>query len=346
MVDFAGFSMPVRYSSGITEHLEVRKNVGVFDVSHMGEFFVEGPEAYQLVQYVTSNDVSKLSPGKVQYSCLPNDKGGIVDDLLVYCFSNERYLLVVNASNIDKDFNWIRDHNRFNCTLTDHSDNFALLAVQGPNAAKVLQKLTDFQLDEMEYYSFQEGNLGGIDNVITSATGYTGAGGFELYVDSNKARRLWEVVFEAGEEFGIIPVGLGARDTLRLEMGYCLYGNDIDDSTSPLEAGLGWITKFNEPFINSENLLKQKEEGVEKRLQGFVMVERGIPRKGYKIYNSEKEEIGEVTSGSQSPILNNAVGLGYMKKQFSKAGEKIYIEIREKLILAEVKRPPFVSATL
>lgn len=346
MVEFAGYNMPVRYDSGITEHLQVRKNVGVFDVSHMGEFFVEGPEASKLVQYVTSNDVSKLSPGKVQYSCLPNDKGGIVDDLLVYCFSETKFLLVVNASNISKDLDWINRQNSFDCTVSNDSDSYSLFAVQGPNAEKVLQRITNTNLGEMEYYTFVEGSMGAVDNVIISATGYTGAGGFEVYVKNENAEGLWKAIFEAGKEDGIIPVGLGARDTLRLEMGYCLYGNDIDDGTSPLEAGLGWITKFNEPFINSENLLRQKEEGVTRRLVGFVMVQRGIPRHGYRIFNEGGEEIGVVTSGSQSPVLNNAVGLGYVKKEFSKAGNKIFIEIRDKMIEAEIKRPPFVPPTL
>ncbi len=346
MVDFAGYNMPVRYSSGIEEHLEVRKNVGVFDVSHMGEFIVEGPEAKKLVQWVTSNDVGKLAPGKVQYSCLPNKSGGIVDDLLVYCYSDQKFLLVVNASNIEKDFAWINENNSFDCSIRDDSEKYALLAVQGPNATKVIQKIADVTIDDLEYYTFTEGRIGNTSNVIISATGYTGAGGLELYVSAEDANTLWNDVFEAGAEFGIKPIGLGARDTLRLEMGYCLYGNDIDDSTSPLEAGLGWITKFEEPFINSGNLLRQKEEGVDRRLGGFVMIERGIPRKGYEICDQDGNTIGEVTSGSQSPILENAVGLGYIKKGYGKSGNEIYIKIREKLIKAEVKRPPFVPATL
>jgi glycine cleavage system T protein (aminomethyltransferase) len=346
MVDFAGYNMPVRYSSGIAEHIEVRKNVGVFDVSHMGELFVEGAQAAELVQYVTSNDVSKLSAGKIQYSCFPNESGGIVDDLLVYCFSNERFLLVVNASNIEKDLNWINSHNNFDCRVKNESDSYALFAVQGPKALDVIQKITETKLGDLSYYTFVEGVVGEVQDVLISATGYTGAGGLELYVKSDQAVALWNKIFRAGEEYGLIPVGLGARDTLRLEMGYCLYGNDIDEKTSPLEAGLGWITKFNAPFINSEDLLKQKEEGIKRKLVGFVMIDRGIPRKGYKIHDKEGREIGEVTSGSQSPILNNSIGMGYVLKDFSKAGERIFIEIRGKEIAAEIKRPPFVDPTL
>ncbi|MBI1223579.1 MAG: glycine cleavage system aminomethyltransferase GcvT [Bacteroidetes bacterium] len=342
MVPFAGYLMPVQYSNLIQEHLQVRKSLGVFDVSHMGEFWLEGDRALDLIQYLTSNDASKLVDGKVQYSCLPNDKGGIVDDLLVYRFSETRYLLVVNASNIDKDWKWISKHNSYGVKMTNASDEYSLLAVQGPDASKALQKLTSVDLDSMEYYSFKLGEMAGIQDVIISATGYTGAGGFELYVKNADAASLWKAVFEAGEEFGILPAGLGARDTLRLEKGFCLYGNDINDETSPIEAGLGWITKFTKDFIMSEYHKSLKENGVSRRLVGFEMIDRGIPRQHYSICNAEGNRIGEVTSGTQSPSLGKAIGMGYVEKAYSKAGTEIFIEIRDKQLKAEVKKIPFL----
>lgn len=342
MVPFAGYLMPVQYSNLIQEHLQVRKSVGVFDVSHMGEFWLEGEKALDLIQYVTSNDASKLVDGKVQYSCLPNDKGGIVDDLLVYRFSETKYLLVVNASNIEKDWNWISSQNSFGVKMTNASDDYSLLAVQGPNATAALQKLTSKDLASMEYYSFQVGNMAGIEDVIISATGYTGAGGFELYVKNEDAQKLWDAVFEAGKEFEIMPVGLGARDTLRLEKGFCLYGNDINDETSPIEAGLGWITKFTKDFIQADYHKNLKENGVSKRLVGFEMIDRGIPRQHYTICDENGNAIGEVTSGTQSPSLGKAIGLGYVAKEHSNAGSSIFIEIRDKQLKAEVKKIPFL----
>ena len=342
MVPFAGYSMPVQYSNLIQEHNQVRNAVGMFDVSHMGEFWLEGEKALDLIQWVTSNDASKLVDGKVQYSCLPNDKGGIVDDLLVYRFSETRYLLVVNASNIEKDWNWIVAQNSFGVKMTNASDDYSLLAVQGPKAEAALQKLTDAPLGEMEYYSFRVGTIAGIPEVIISATGYTGAGGFELYVKNADAEKLWNAVMEAGAEFGILPCGLGARDTLRLEKGFCLYGNDINDATSPIEAGLGWITKFTKKFIHSDYHLSLKENGVSRKLVGFEMIDRGIPRQHYRICDSEGNTIGEVTSGTQSPSLGKAIGMGYVSKEFSKPGTELFIEIRDKQLKAEVKKVPFL----
>ncbi|MDX5319837.1 MAG: glycine cleavage system aminomethyltransferase GcvT [Bacteroidota bacterium] len=342
MVPFAGYLMPVQYSNLIQEHLQVRKSVGVFDVSHMGEFWLEGEGALDLIQWVTSNDASKLVDGKVQYSCLPNNEGGIVDDLLVYRFNQNKYLLVVNASNIDKDWNWISGQNKFGVNMTNASDDYSLLAVQGPDAVKALQKLTSVNLADMEYYSFQVGEMAGINEVIISATGYTGAGGFELYVKNADAKKLWDAVFAAGEEFGILPVGLGARDTLRLEKGFCLYGNDINDTTSPIEAGLGWITKFTKEFVKSDYHLGLKENGVSKKLVGFEMIDRGIPRQHYIIRDAAGNEIGEVTSGTQSPSLGKAIGMGYVNVAHSKAGTEIFIEIRDKQLKAEVKKIPFL----
>lgn len=341
MVPFAGYSMPVQYSNLIQEHNQVRNSVGVFDVSHMGEFWVEGPGALDLIQKVTSNDASKLFDGKVQYSCLPNDKGGIVDDLLVYRFGPEKFFLVVNASNIDKDWNWIKSHAGDNVKMTNVSDDYSLLAVQGPNATASLQKITDTDLASMEYYTFKEGKMAGIDLII-SATGYTGAGGFELYVKNADAQKLWDAVFEAGKEFDILPIGLGARDTLRLEKGFCLYGNDINDETSPIEAGLGWITKFTKDFINADYHKALKENGVSKKLVGFTMIDRGIPRQHYLIKNSEGEIIGEVTSGTQSPSLSKAIGMGYVNIPYSKADTEIFIEIRDKQLKAVVTKIPFL----
>jgi len=343
MIEFAGYNMPVLYNNLIQEHLAVRNSVGVFDVSHMGEFMLKGEKALDLIQLVTSNDASKLTDGKVQYSCLPNDKGGIVDDLLVYRYSETEYYLVVNASNIEKDWNWITKHNTFGVEMENISDDLSLLAVQGPNAIKVLQKLTSVDLSAMEYYTFTIGEMAGISGVIISNTGYTGAGGFELYVNNKDARKLWDAVFEAGKEFNIMPCGLGARDTLRLEKGFCLYGNDINDETSPIEAGLGWITKFTKPFIMSEHHKAIKENGPAKKLVGFEMLERGgIPRQHHIIKDAAGNVIGEVTSGTQSPSLNKAIGLGYVAAAHSKVDTEIYIEIRDKQIKAKVVKIPFL----
>jgi aminomethyltransferase len=343
MVPFAGYNMPVLYDNLIQEHLAVRNSVGVFDVSHMGEFLVEGPQAYDLVEYVTSNDVSSLTDGRVQYSCLPNEDGGIVDDLLVYRYHAEKYLLVVNASNIDKDFNWIQKFaSNFNATLTNHSDAYSLLAIQGPNAEKTIQKLTSTNLSEIPYYHFTEGTVAGIDNMIISNTGYTGAGGFELYVKNEHALALWNALFEAGAEYQIKPIGLGARDTLRLEKGFCLYGNDINDTTSPIEAGLGWITKFNKPFVNDAFHKALKENKPSRKLVGFELIDRGIPRQHYPICTASGEVIGEVTSGTMSPSLNKAIGLGYVKAEFSTAGSEIFVEVRGKLLAATVVKIPFL----
>jgi aminomethyltransferase len=343
MVPFAGFNMPVQYSGIVEEHLTVRNGVGVFDVSHMGEFILKGEKALDLIQLVTSNDASVLVDGKVQYSCLPNDKGGIVDDLLVYRIDAHTYMLVVNASNIEKDWNWISKHNTFGVEMKDISDKTSLLAVQGPKAAQALQSLTDIHLASMEYYTFKKGKFAGVDNVLISATGYTGAGGFEIYFENEHAEKIWDSIFEAGKDYGIKPIGLGARDTLRLEMGFCLYGNDIDDTTSPIEAGLGWITKFTKNFINSEALLAQKNNGVSRKLVGFEMIDRGIPRHGYEIKDASGNTIGVVTSGTQSPSLNKAIGMGYVKTEFAKAETEIFIQIRDKGIKAKVVKIPFIK---
>jgi aminomethyltransferase len=341
MVPFAGYNMPVQYNGINAEHETVRKAVGVFDVSHMGEFILKGENALDLIQRVTSNDASKLYDGKVQYSCLPNEDGGIVDDLLVYRIDDNTYMLVVNASNIEKDWNWISKFNTNGVDMKDISDRTSLLAVQGPKAAEALQSLTDIDLGSMEYYTFNKGKFAGIDNVVVSATGYTGAGGFEIYCDNANAEHVWNAVFAAGEPFGIKPIGLGARDTLRLEMGFCLYGNDIDDTTSPLEAGLGWVTKFSKEFTNSEALQAQKTAGVSKKLVGFKMIERGIPRHDYEIVDAEGNNIGKVTSGTQSPSLQIAIGMGYVNKEFAKEGTEIYIKIRDNKVKAVVSKMPF-----
>lgn len=341
MVPFAGFNMPVQYSGINIEHETVRKGVGVFDVSHMGEFILKGEGTLDLIQHVCSNDASKLFDGKIQYSCLPNDQGGIVDDLLVYRIDEKTYLLVVNASNIEKDWNWISKHNTGGVEMKNISDQTSLLAVQGPKAAEALQSLTDIDLSSMEYYTFQKGVFAGVENVLISATGYTGAGGFELYFDNKDARHIWDEIFKAGEPFGIKPIGLAARDTLRLEMGFCLYGNDIDDTTSPLEAGLGWITRFSKNFVNSANLAVQKQNGVERKLVGFEMIERGIPRHDYEILDADGNLIGKVTSGTQSPTLQKAIGMGYVKTPYSKEGSDIFIKIRENNVLARVVKVPF-----
>ena len=343
IVPFAGFEMPVRYSSDMDEHHAVRNNVGVFDVSHMGEFSVKGPKALDLIQKVSANDASVLYDGKVQYSYLPNAEGGVVDDLLVYRIAEDDYMLVVNASNIEKDWNWIQSQNSEGVEMTDLSADLCLLAVQGPNATATLQKLTEADLASMEYYTFQTGTMAGIDNVVISATGYTGAGGFEIYVNKENAEKMWNTIFEAGEEFGIKPVGLGARDTLRLEKGFCLYGNDIDDTTSPLEAGLGWVTKFSKNFINSDALKQQKEAGLQKKLVGFEMIDRGIPRGHYELCDAEGNHLGDVTSGTQSPTLQKGIGLGYVPTAYSKPDTEIFVKVRERLLKAKVVKLPFVK---
>lgn len=341
MVPFAGFNMPVQYSGINIEHETVRNGVGVFDVSHMGEFILKGEGALDLIQRVCSNDASTLFDGKVQYSCLPNEQGGIVDDLLVYRINEKAYMLVVNASNIEKDWEWISKYNNAGVEMKNISDQTSLLAVQGPKAAEALQSLTDVDLAEMDYYTFKKGVFAGIENVLISATGYTGAGGFELYFDKKDSVHIWNEVFKAGEASGIKPIGLAARDTLRLEMGFCLYGNDIDDSTSPIEAGLGWITKFSKSFINSENLAAQKQNGVERKLVGFEMIDRGIPRHDYEIVDITGTVIGKVTSGTQSPSLQKGIGMGYVKTSFSKVGTEIFIKIRDNIVLARVVKMPF-----
>jgi aminomethyltransferase len=335
--------MPVEYRGVTEEHIKVREGVGVFDVSHMGEIWVKGPKAFDFVQKVTSNDISVLEPGHVQYSCFPNGKGGIVDDLLVYHYEINKYLLVVNASNIEKDWNWLVKNNTEGAELENASDNIAQLAIQGPLATSVLQKLTKCELSEIRYYTFVVSELAGIKNVIISATGYTGAGGYELYVYNSDAEKLWNAVFEAGKEFGIKPIGLAARDTLRLEMGFCLYGNDIDDTTSPIEAGLGWITKFteNNNFIDRQFLQKQKSAPIVRRLKGFEMIERGIPRHGYEIVDEKNNKIGTVTSGTMSPSLKKGIGMGYLNATHINEGSEIYIKIRDKNIKAKVVKMPF-----
>lgn len=344
MAEFAGYNMPISYSGINDEHAAVRKNAGVFDVSHMGEFILKGENALDLIQRVTSNDASKITDGQAQYSCLPNKDGGIVDDLIVYCLEyNKSYMLVVNASNIEKDWNWISSFNTNNVEMHNISEKTSLLAIQGPNATKILQPLVNVDIMNLKYYTFVRGVFAGIENVIISATGYTGAGGVEIYFeDSNGASdKIWDAIFEAGAEAGIKPIGLGARDTLRLEMGYCLYGNDINDTTSPLEAGLGWITKFTKEFTNSAALAKQKAEGVTKKLVGFEMLERGIPRHDYLIKNAAGNQIGVVTSGTQAPSLNKAIGLGYVATAHAAVDSEIYIEIRNSLVKAKVVKAPF-----
>ena len=340
MVEFAGFNMPLQYTGLTDEHLNVRDNVGVFDVSHMGEFMVTGEGALDLIQRITSNDASKLSVGKVQYSCFPNNDGGIVDDLLVYMLGEEEYMLVVNGANLDKDWAWVNKHNTTNVSIVDKSSNISLLAVQGPNAQKMLQPLTNMDLD-MVYYTVQRGLFAGVDNVIISSTGYTGAGGFEVYFENKDAEAVWHAVQEAGKAVDMKMAGLAARDTLRLEMGFCLYGNDINDTTSPIEAGLGWITKFTKDFVNSDNLKAQKEAGVTKKLVGFELLERGIPRKDYEIVDADGNVIGVVTSGTMAPSLGKAIGMGYVTKENAKVDSEIYIAIRNKKIKAQVVKMPF-----
>ena len=342
MVPFAGFNMPVRYSSDIEEHMAVRKGVGVFDVSHMGEFTVKGTNALDLIQRVTSNDASKLTDNQAQYSCLPNETGGIVDDLLVYKIKDNDYLLVVNAGNIEKDWNWISKHNTKGAQLENISDSICLFAIQGPKAIAVLQKLTQVNLSSIKYYHFTVGEFAGVPDAVISNTGYTGAGGFEIYVRNEFAEKVWNAVFEAGKEVDIKPIGLGARDTLRLEMGFCLYGNDIDDTTSPLEAGLGWITKFTKDFTNSDNLKKQKEAGVTRKLVGFKMIDKGIPRHDYAIKDAGGNNIGKVTSGTMSPVLNVGVGLGYVTVDYSSPGSEIFIDVRGRALKAQVSKLPLI----
>jgi aminomethyltransferase len=341
MVPFAGYNMPVQYEGVNLEHEIVRNGVGVFDVSHMGEFFVTGPHALELIQKVTSNDASILTHGRAQYSCLPNENGGIVDDLIIYKFHDEKYMLVVNASNIEKDWEWINRHNTMGATLENHSDDYSLLAIQGPKAVEAMQSLTSLDLSAIKYYHFEIGPFAGVEHVIISATGYTGSGGFEIYFKNEDAETIWNKVFEAGAPFGIKPVGLAARDTLRLEMGFCLYGNDINDSTSPLEAGLGWITKFTKDFINAENLKKQKEAGITRKLVGFELLERGIPRHDYEIVDAEGSNIGIVTSGTMAPSLGKGIGLGYVATDFSQPDREIYIKIRNNQVKAQVVKLPF-----
>lgn len=342
LVPFAGYNMPVSYEGVNLEHETVRNSVGVFDVSHMGEFLISGPNALSLIQKVSSNDASKLSIGKAQYSCLPNETGGIVDDLIIYQIKEEQFLLVVNASNIDKDWAHISKYNEeFKADMKNISEGYSLLAIQGPKAVEAMQSLTSVDLAAISFYTFEVADFAGIDNVIISATGYTGSGGFEIYCKNDEVEQVWNKIFEAGDAFGIKPIGLAARDTLRLEMGYCLYGNDINDTTSPLEAGLGWVTKFSKDFVNSENLAKQKEEGIKRKLIAFELDERGIPRHDYEIVNADGNVIGIVTSGTMSPSMGKGIGLGYVPKDFSTLGSKIYIQIRKKAISATVVKLPF-----
>jgi aminomethyltransferase len=341
MVEFAGYYMPLQYEGLGIEHETVRNDVGVFDVSHMGEFLISGPNALDLIQKVSSNDATKLIVGKAQYSCLPNDQGGIVDDLIIYKIKEEQYLLVVNASNMQKDWDWISKHNTVGAEMKDLSIDYSLLAIQGPKAVEAMQSLTSVDLAAIAFYNFEVADFAGIDNVIISATGYTGSGGFEIYCKNSEAKQIWDKVFEAGAEFGIKPIGLAARDTLRLEKGYCLYGNDINDTTSPLEAGLGWVTKFTKDFVNSDNLKAQKEAGITRKLVGFEMLERGIPRHDYLIVDAEGKEIGIVTSGTMSPSLNKGIGMGYVPKELSKPDSEIYIQVRKKQLKAKVVKMPF-----
>jgi aminomethyltransferase len=344
MVPFSGYNMPVQYEGVNAEHETVRNSVGVFDVSHMGEFVLRGPNALALIQKFASNDASVLFDGKAQYSCMPNGKGGIVDDLIIYRVNAEEYFIVVNASNIEKDWNWISSLNDLGVEMENLSDQYSLLAIQGPKAAEAMQSLTDIDLSNMTYYTFQHGTFAGIENMMISATGYTGSGGFEVYVKNEDANKLWDAVFAAGADFGIKPIGLAARDTLRLEMGFCLYGNDIDDTTSPLEAGLGWITKFTKDFTDSEFLAKQKEAGVTRKLVAFEMIDRGIPRHDYPILDAAGTVIGKVTSGTMSPSMKLGIGLGYVTVDNSKLDSEIFVEIRDKGVKAKVVKLPFYKA--
>lgn len=341
MLPFAGYNMPITYEGVNAEHETVRNSVGVFDVSHMGEFLLSGPKALDLIQKITTNDASMLTIGRAQYSCFPNNEGGIVDDLIIYKMKEEQYLLVVNASNIEKDWEWISKHNDLGVDMRNVSDDYSLLAIQGPKAVEAMQPLSSIDLASIKYYHFEVGDFAGFDNVIISATGYTGSGGFEIYCKNDQAEAIWNKVFEAGSSYGIKPIGLAARDTLRLEMGFCLYGNDINDTTSPLEAGLGWITKFNKEFVNSENLKKQKEEGVSKKLIGFELTDRGVPRHDYEIVDKDGNAIGVVTSGTMAPSLNKGIGLGYVDTEFSAPETEIFIRIRKNDVAAKVVKTPF-----
>lgn len=341
MVPFAGYNMPVSYEGVNAEHETVRKGVGVFDVSHMGEFLVSGPKALDLIQKVCSNDASKVVVGQAQYTCLTNETGGIVDDLIIYHMEDDKWLLVVNASNIEKDWNWISKHNTMGAEMRDISDDYSLLAIQGPKAIEAMQSLTSEDLSAIKFYNFKVAEFAGVEHVIISATGYTGSGGFEIYCKNSEAEQVWNKVMEAGADFGIKPIGLAARDTLRLEMGFCLYGNDISDTTSPLEAGLGWITKFTKDFVNSDNLKKQKEEGVKRKLIGFELTERGIPRHDYEIADKDGNNIGIVTSGTMAPSLGKAIGMGYVTKENSAPGTEIFIQIRNKPVAATIVKTPF-----
>lgn len=342
MVPYAGFEMPVQYSGVNHEHMVVREGVGVFDVSHMGQFFAKGPEVENLLQFIGTNDASKVKIGQAQYTCMPNEKGGIVDDLIIYKISDDEWMLVVNAANIEKDWNWINQQNKWNVQLENRSDEMSLLAIQGPKAIEAMQSLTSVNLAQIPFYHFEIAEFAGVPNVIISATGYTGSGGFEIYFPNECATQIWNKVMEAGASFGIEPCGLAARDTLRLEKGYCLYGNDINDETSPLEAGLGWITKFDKYFMAKDILEKQKAEGVTRKLVGFKMIEKGIPRHDYKIVDDYENTLGVVTSGTQSPILKEGIGMGYVATDFAKVGTNIRIQIRDKNVLAEVVKLPFV----
>ncbi len=345
MVSYAGYNLPVEFSGVNDEHITVRQKLGVFDVSHMGEIWVKGAGAFELLQRITSNDVSRLFPGKIQYSCLPNGKGGIVDDILVYKFDDEKYLMVVNAANVEKDWNWINDQNSFGATLENSSEQISQLAVQGPDAIKALQDLATIDLYDLKFYTFTEVGFAGIENVIISATGYTGAGGFELYFRNEDAVHIWNKIFESGQAFGIKPAGLAARDTLRLEMGFCLYGNDIDDTTSPIEAGLSWITKFTDKkdFIDKELLYRQQTKGVSRKLTGFRMIDRGIPRQDYQLYDDSGKQIGRVTSGTMSPVLKTGIGMGYISGEFSQPHKRIFVNIRDRMLAAETVKPPFIN---
>jgi aminomethyltransferase len=341
MVPFAGYEMPVSYSGVNVEHETVRQQLGVFDVSHMGEFFVEGPETIDLLQKITTNDVSKLIDGQAQYTCMPNQTGGIVDDLIIYRFNAHKFMMVVNASNIEKDWSWINDHNTFDAKLTNRSDEYSLLAIQGPKAVEAMQSISPLDLAAIKFYHFEVGEFAGAQDVIISATGYTGSGGFEIYFKNKDAEQIWSQVLEAGKDFGIQPIGLAARDTLRLEMGMCLYGNDIDETTSPIEAKLGWITKFTKDFINADALKKEKEEGASRKLIAFEVLDKGIPRQGYELLNMQGDAIGHVTSGTMSPSLKKAIGMGYVKTEHAKFGNEILIQIRKKQIKAVIVKPPF-----
>lgn len=345
MAEFAGYNMPISYKGIKEEHHQVRNSVGMFDVSHMGEFILEGEKALDLIQKITSNDASKLVDNQAQYSCLPNDKGGIVDDLIVYRINANKYMLVVNASNIDKDWAWISSHNDLGVPMTNISDDTSLLAVQGPNAVKTLQKLTDVNLSEIPYYHFSIGKFADNDNIVISNTGYTGAGGFELYIPNESAVSVWNKVMEAGSEFGIQPIGLGARDTLRLEMGYCLYGNDIDDTTNPIEAGLGWITKFTKPFVGDNFAKELKENGAKRKLVGIEMLDRGIPRHGYEVVDAQGNKIGVVTSGSQTPSLEKSIGIAYIDIPHNKIDSEVFVKIRDNAVKAKVVKMPFYQKT-